>query len=171
MNKLQNLILTLLMATLWASCQKERFKPDYHVNIFRCKVNGEEWVATCPGSALWGCEAIDCQYFWKDTKSISISATRRLNNDAVYQSMRLYKFKSKNGLNLLDYTAREYTNWNKPTGCRLHNLDTNDIRNITILEVDTINYRIKGTFEFTAINECQDTIRITDGYFHVNYRF
>lgn len=171
MKKLSLLIASILLITLWISCQKERYNPDYHVDVFRCKVNGEEWVATCTGSALWGCDAIDCQYFWKDTKSISISAVRRLNNDSTYQSMRLYKYNSDIGLNQLDFTTREYTDWNKISGCRLHNLDTNDIRNITILEVDTINYRIKGTFEFTAINECQDTIRITDGYFHVNYRF
>ena len=66
---------------------------------------------------------------------------------------------------------RIYTDWNKPSGCRFHDLDTTAVRRLTILEVDTINYLIKGTFEFTAINECVDTVRITDGYFHVNFRF
>ncbi len=50
-------------------------------------------------------------------------------------------------------------------------MDTTLVRRLNILEVDTVNFLIKGTFEFTTINECNDTMHITDGFFHVNFRF
>ncbi len=83
----------------------------------------------------------------------------------------MYKYKSTLGDNLLQLTKEEYIDWNKPSDCRFHDLDTTATRRLTILEVDTVKFLIKGTFEFTAINECQDTMHISDGFFHVNFRF
>jgi hypothetical protein len=161
----------LLLPVLLAGCQKEDTTPTYHKDIFRCKVNGVEWVATCPSDGLFGCEPIDCQYYWKDTRTISLGAVNVSNDKSVNKSIGLYKYKSMLGDNIMGLSMREYKDWNKPAGCRFHDLDTTAIRRLTILEVDTVKFLIKGTFEYTAINECQDTMHITDGYFHVNFRF
>jgi len=174
MKNLRLPILMILLATIWSSCLKEKFKPDYHVDVFRCKVNGEEWVATCPGAGLWGCEPIDCQYYWKDSKAFEISAVRKLHDNSMDQSIKLYAPRSQMGINDLAMIRRAFKDWNKPDNCGFYNLDTLSSNILNILEVDTINYIIKGTFEFTAIDEfgtCRDTVRFTDGFFHVNYRF
>ncbi|MBP6185159.1 MAG: hypothetical protein KA479_09480 [Saprospiraceae bacterium] len=165
-------LLLITMISVASSCQKEESKsPSWHVDVFRCKVNGEEWTPKCISDPLFGCSAVDCQYYWQDTKTLSLSAVRRENNDLVYQSMRLYKYQSEFGDNVLGHPKREYKDWNKPAACIGHDMDTTSVRRLTILEVDTVNFLIKGTFEFTAINDCQDTMHITDGYFHVNFRF
>ncbi len=165
-------LLLITMISVASSCQKEEPKtPSWHADVFRCKVNGVEWTSKCVSDPLFGCNAIDCQYYWKDTKTISLRATRRLANNSIYQGLRLYRYKSKIGDNHLQLTTEQYLDWNKPSACIGHDMDTTSVRRLTILEVDTVNFLIKGTFEFTAINNCQDTMRITDGFFHVNFRF
>ncbi len=169
MNYLTILLIALL--SLASSCQKEDMPPtDGHKNIFHCKVNGVEWTPHCISDPLFGCDAVDCQYYWKDTKSFEIIAINRTNDNSTYQTMGFSKYKSSFGDNPIPYQVRIYTDWNKPAGCRFFDLDTMASRRLFILEVDTVKYLIKGSFEFTAINECQDTVQITDGYFHVNYR-
>ncbi len=165
------LLLTALLLAVVAGCTKKDPPSPFHKDIFRCKVNGIEWVATCPSDGLFGCEPIDCQYYWKDTKGISMGVVRRLHNKSINQSIGFSKYMTELGHNTLSLRTKEYIDWNKPAGCRFHDLDTTAIRRLTILEVDTIKFLIKGTFEFTAINDCQDTMHITDGYFHVNFRF
>ncbi len=170
MNKLTILLIALL--SLASSCQKdEPFTPDWHVDVFRCKVNGVDWKPECQSDPLFGCDAVDCQYYWKDTKTFEISAISRSYDNSIDQSIGIASKYATIGDNFLGLSLREYKDWNKLPGCRFHDLDTTTSRRLTILEVDTLKYLIKGTFEFTAINECQDTMRITDGYFHVNYRF
>ncbi len=163
------LLLTTLLLTLLAGCKKE--EPTYHRDIFRCKVNGVEWSATCPSDGLFGCNPIDCQYYWKDTKTIEIAGINRKNNKETNQSMSFSNKATNVGDNIIPFRKEAYKDWNKPAGCRFHDLDTTANRRLTILEVDTVKFLIKGTFEYTAINDCQDTMHITDGYFHVNFRF
>ena len=165
-------ILLIAILSLATSCKKEDpFTPDSHTDVFRCKVNGVEWTPNCISDPLFGCDAVDCQYYWKDTKGVEISAVNRSNDNSVYQSMSFSKYTTIMGENLIPLRKEAYKDWNNVSGCRFYDLDTTSTRSLTILEVDTINYLIKGIFEFSTINECQDTIRITDGYFHVNFRF
>lgn len=171
-------ILILLTATIFlillSSCKKEDTTPTYHKDIFRCKVNGVEWAATCPSDGLFGCKPIDCQYYWKDTKGFEIGAIRRKNNDTIYESMSFSKFNTIIGENIIPVRLRAFKDWNKPGNCGFYDLDTTQIRRLTILEVDTVKFLIKGTFVFSAIDnysDCKDTVKITDGYFHVNFRF
>ncbi|MCO6485456.1 MAG: hypothetical protein J5I41_06720 [Saprospiraceae bacterium] len=166
-------LLLITMISLATSCQKEDPKtPDnWHKDVFRCKINGEEWKAQCVSDPLFGCSAVDCQYYWKDTKGFEIAGINRSIQNETYQSMSFSKYTTIVGDNLIPLRKEAYKDWNKPSGCRFHDLDTTSMRRLTILEVDTVNFLIKGTFEFTAINNCQDTMRITDGFFHVNFRF
>ncbi len=165
-------ILLIASLSLASSCQKEDpFPPeDYHKDIFRCKVNGVEWTPHCISDPLFGCDAVDCQYYWKDTKTFEISAVNISNDKTLNNSISFAGFGYEGNENLIRSLKENYKDWNKPSGCRFYDLDTTSTRRLTILEVDTINYLIEGTFEFTANNECFDTMRITDGYFHVNFR-
>jgi hypothetical protein len=46
-----------------------------------------------------------------------------------------------------------------------------DLNIINILDVDSVNYIMEGTFEFEGSNsDCGDTVRVTDGYFKVKYQ-
>lgn len=168
-------ILLITLISLASSCQKEDpFPPeDYPKDIFRCKVNGVEWTPNCISDPLFGCDAVDCQYYWKDTKGISMGVVSISYDKSVNQSIGFSKYSTVVGDNTLTLRTKEFIDWNKPGNCGFHDLDTTSIRRLTILEVDTINYLIKGTFEFTAIDhyeDCKDTVHITDGYFHVNFR-
>jgi len=90
------------------------------------------------------------------------------------QSIGFSKYSTIIGDNDIQFRLRAFKDWNKPGNCGFYDLDTSSARKLTILEVDTVNFLIKGTFEFTAMdhyNECKDTVRITDGFFHVNFRF
>ena len=169
-------LLCLALLSLASSCQKDDpfSHEEYHQDIFRCKVNGVEWTPNCISDPLFGCDAVDCQYYWKDTKGISIGVVNISNDQSVNQSIGFSKYTTVEGDNPLTLRTKEFIDWNKPGNCGFYDLDTTAVRRLTILEVDTVNYLIKGTFEFTAIDnygDCQDTIRITDGYFHVNFRF
>ena len=164
-------ITIFLLLALLAGCKKEDTTPTYHKDIFRCKVNGLEWVATCPSDGLFGCEPVDCQYYWNDTKFFSLRSIKRLDDNSIYQGIRMFVPQTILGDMKLPYFKEAFTDLKNPTGCRFYNLDTIPFHKLTILEIDTVKYIVKGTFEYTAINECQDTMHITDGYFHVNFRF
>ncbi len=168
-------ILLIALLSLASSCQKdEPFTPDWHVDVFRCKVNGVDWKPECQSDPLFGCDAVDCQYYWKDTKTFEISAVNVNYNKTINNSISFAGYGYENSENLIRSLKENYKDWNKPGNCRFYDLDTTSVRRLTILEVDTVKYLIKGTFEFTAIDQygnCKDTVRITEGYFHVNYRF
>jgi hypothetical protein len=172
---MKNLLLLLttpiLLLALLSGCKKEDPTPTYHKDVFHCKVNGVAWSATCPSTGLFGCEPIDCQYYWKDTKFFSLRSIKRLDDDSIYQGIRMLGLQTILGEMKLAYTKEAFTDLNNPSGCRFYELDTIPLHKLTILEIDTVKYIIKGTFEFVSNNECQDTIRITDGFFHVNFRF
>jgi hypothetical protein len=168
---LRIILISLVLASISACVKKQDpTGSSWHVDIFHCKVNGEEWKPQCVSDPLFGCDPVDCQYYG-DTKTIELTAVRRSNDKSVFQGMILYKYKSLMGDNVIGNFKEIFTDWNKPAACIGHDMDTTSVRRLTILEVDTVNFLIKGTFEFTAINDCQDTMHITDGYFHVNFRF
>ncbi|MCO6486587.1 MAG: hypothetical protein J5I41_12505 [Saprospiraceae bacterium] len=165
------LLLTAFLLAVATGCtMKEPPTPSWHKDVFHCKVNGEEWKAQCVSDPLFGCSAVDC-LFYPPSSGVEFSAIRMNYDQSINQSIGFSKYSTIIGDNEIQFRLRAYKDWNKPSGCRFHDLDTISVRRLTILEVDTVNFLIKGTFEFTAINNCQDTMRITDGYFHVNFRF
>ncbi|MCF8239089.1 MAG: hypothetical protein K9I85_13085 [Saprospiraceae bacterium] len=172
MKYLTFLLITLL--SLASSCQKEDMPPtDGHKNIFRCKVNGVEWTPHCI-SDFFGCSAIDCQYY-KGSGTIEFHVLQQYEGHLTDQYISIYKYQAISGDNLIQKTSGyEYSDHAKVSPCGYYNLDTSKIRRLTILNIDTINHLIEGTFEFTAYDRnisCEDTVSITDGYFDVEYRF
>lgn len=168
--------LTLLLFTwlILPSCSyvNEPFEPDYHINQFRCKINGKEWKPYCVSGGLFGCSAIDCQYYW-DTQGLSISASHKTSLDAIHQAMRFLARPAPPGQTVPIWYAG-YSDYNFPSPTGHYDLDTTATHSVTILEVDTINYTIKGTFEFTGIDPeggRHNKVLITDGYFHLNFRW
>ena len=50
-----------------------------------------------------------------------------------------------------------------------YELDTTQVRRLTIEKFDVNERIVSGTFEFTLVNE-NDTLKITDGRFDAQYR-
>ncbi|MCF8239086.1 MAG: hypothetical protein K9I85_13070 [Saprospiraceae bacterium] len=163
-------ILLIASLSLASSCQKEDMPPtDGHKNIFRCKVNGVEWTPHCI-SDFFGCSAIDCQYY-KEDRAFAINAFNEDQGKKIDQSFGISKYNCLVGDNVITSKSSIYSDLIKFPGCRYYYIDTNMINIISIINIDSLNFFIEGTFEFTAISKCQDTVRITDGYFDVEYRF
>ena len=150
--------------------------PYFPPEIFRCKVDGVEWEAYDYRSggliniSYGSSSPTDLQYY-SDTKSLSLGAGRETEDQTVNQGMRLRAKPLEKGDNHLIYRRIAFHDGLIPPDCRNYELDTFSIRNITILEIDTIDYRMKGNFEFSAINDCSDTVHITEGYFDLSYSF
>jgi hypothetical protein len=164
------------IALLWlaSSCQKEDMPPsDGHENIFRCKVNGEEWTPHCI-SDFFGCSAIDCQYYVVDGV-LGISVIRRYEDDSADEYIGMDIRGAIIGDNILRQSSGyEYANGLKVFPCGYYDLDTLKIHKFTIINIDTIKHTIEGTFEYSAYDRngsCADTVYITDGYFDIVYRF
>jgi len=174
-NNFRHLILSLFLLGLFgllAGCQKEDPTPTYHKDIFRCKVNGVEWSATCPSTGLFGCEPIDCQYYWKDTKGFEIRALRRNNITSIRESIALFARPVVIGNNLTIFPRKNnFMNMKNSSDCIIYTIDSASTNYIDIVYIDTLNYLIEGSFEYTAINNCQDSVMVTDGYFFVTFRF
>ncbi|NMH27534.1 DUF6252 family protein [Flavobacterium silvaticum] len=63
-------------------------------------------------------------------------------------------------------TARaEYT---QNQACYYDEADTFE-GSVTFLHINTVNYTISGTFEFSTVNDQCDTVRITNGRFDMRY--
>ncbi len=164
------ILLTTLLLALLTGCKKE--EPTYHRDIFRCKVNGVEWVAACPSDGLFGCEPIDCQYYWKDTKGFEQIAQRTNSDRTISDAILLFKSNYLGlGQNNLQPTSGDFRRFTNISGCKMYSIDTSSSHSVNILEIDTVRFLIKGTFEFVSINSCFDTLKVTDGFFHVNFRF
>ncbi len=85
--------------------------------------------------------------------------------------MRLYRYNSAIGINELQYSSKDYSDYLNEAGCISYGIDTSFVKRLTILKIDTVNYTVLGTFEFTVLNQCSDTVKIEDGYFDLEYRF
>ena len=167
---IQTTTLLLTIITLFSYCKKEDPEPDPipYFDKFRCKINGQLYTPYCEGNLIFGCNPIDCQYY-HDTKKISL----RVRNERINLSMAVRSSRGvKIGNNSLSKTiGGGVTDDSYPNGCQSFDHDTTRYNNITILSIDTVNFKIEGEFEFDALNQCGDTLRVREGYFNTNYRF
>ena len=160
-------LLLALFALAIMSCGKNDPQPD---QIFRCKVNGADWKVQCLSDNPFNCDAIDCLYYLSD-RGFEISAYNRNANQSIIFSCRSTII----GTNTIRYRPRAFKDFSINSNCGFYDLDTNKVHTLTILEIDTINLRIKGEFEFEAFDDFKDCdsarVTITEGYFDVRYRF
>jgi len=79
------------------------------------------------------------------------------------------------GLKLEEYIEFElhdnmgYSKTRNVGGCDIYKAKTENNRQLYISEIDSTNRVIEGYYEFEGINDCQDTIKIKDGYFKVSF--
>ncbi len=160
-----------LFITILASCDPDEPCPTCFEDVVRCKVNGEKWVSNCKSSnPLFGCESIDCYYYFKDNNTLNLSSGSYLNNSGISLNNLSGKLiKGKNEISKRDLGFRDFS---------LHGncsyLDSLDVSYPNIFEIiylDTINYVLEGKFQFKVFNLCGDTATITEGYFKTKFLF
>jgi len=169
-----------LVLSLWillgllslSACVREPLEPEPHVNVFRCKVNGEEWVAYCQGQESNVCEPVHTSLRRLTSGQLYIYAVQKNLAMPINQNLGLLVDSAHIGENPLSSNSWSYHDWTRPGNCYLFLLDTTVTHNLSIHQLDTVNQIIQGTFTFTAIqffDDCRDTVRVTDGYFHLQY--
>ncbi len=171
---MKNMTFLFLLAILSiaAACNKDDDQPNYHEDIVRCKVNGVEWEAfdyTEGDIGGWGTGATDLRYD-ENEGWLTMVAVRALEDQSINQSINISARPAQIGNNEIFFKKREFKNWLNSSNCVYYNLDTLNHNEITIIEIDTINQIIIGEFEFSAFNDCGDTVYVTDGYFDIQYR-
>ncbi len=135
---------------------------DAHATL-RCKINGEDWEPA--GGGLFDSSPSDL-YFYPSDNRLGLVAG---NNESVID---LNCYIDYIGVETpLLYLERIYIDYTNSTDCQIYTLDTASTNFIKINEIDSLDYYLISEFEFAAINECNDTIQVTDGYFDLNYKF
>lgn len=154
------------------SCKKENSEPqdkcldrphceDCDWNVLTYKLNGiEKCTKSCTGDGLFGCDPVDCLFYPETTSFLSIGGA----------NLQIVNYSTHIGVNYPEYHSRLYFNPLNDDSCKRYSTDTLANNWINIYDIDTSKKVIEGSFEFTAINACQDTVRITDGYFKLTYR-
>ncbi len=166
---------TLLLSS---SCEKKNiFNPEppdelppatmTGANTFGCLVNGEVWRPYIEGGIFENALNVKHDRGWVDCDQLHISAIRKSHEDGVYvlhQEIGINVWCPELGINNITPSKGAFLCF-KPSGCS-YDVDTLSPYTINITRLDTINNIASGTFEFTAISdECQDTLRITEGRF------
>lgn len=169
---MRTIILLLSTLFIFVSCDKDNDKPQNPIdqlpsatqtgaNTFGCLINGEPFVVsnTSQQTAIYqggilqiggGIDSAD-----KDI-SVSIILENPLNINTNYLlanfPIHSAKFRKREGA----------------INCNYNYEDTYQGK-IILTNIDTVNYIVSGTFEFSTFNEnCQD-IKITDGRFDLQY--
>ena len=173
MKHITQTLLLLITLTFFTACEKEdplaACKADPTCEYFRCKVDGKEWRPDCE-SAFLGCDAVDVQYY-RDLNGGGLSIIAKNSNDTsgikltatVKKENINYKLFRKNIKS--EYYQILLNEWDS------YLVDTTLNNEIFFTKIDTINYLIEGTYEFTGINESGELKTITDGEFRQQYRF
>ncbi len=137
-------------------------------NTFGCLVNGEVWRPYVEDPYF-----LETTIFakhdrgWVGCDQLLVSGKLKTSSEnEVHQDMKMNIWCPILGENKITYSKRSFRDFN---GCGEYHLDTLSPHILIITKLDTINNIASGTFEFTVISdECQDTLRITEGRFDVD---
>lgn len=153
-----------------ASCKKENTDPADKLppatmtgaNTFGCLVNGEVWLPHT--GSIWDLSLDVNHGQWPTGEwQLKIGAYRKYPDKKIYQTFALNVWDPVLGENHITYNSRIFTDFE---GCGFYRLDTLSPNVLVISKLDQINFIASGTFYFTVINdECQDTLRVTEGRF------
>ncbi len=173
---MKNLIYLLFTATLFlaTACDKEDDMTSDSSNnhdILRCKINGENW--TPAGGDLFITKPYDLQYY-NDEKFLVLSASNSIDEFPLNGGLSIFVKNINLGEHLLHKDDNSFSSHNNSNSdeCKYYDvIDSSFYSFINISELDTVNFIMKGTFESSIINECNDTLRYSDGYFDLHYRF
>ncbi len=173
MKKTFFLLLTCSLLLAAACTSEDDMTPsteDAHSTL-RCKINGEDWEPK--GGDLFTSKPYRLEYYDYDGFFV-FDASNTTSDSALRGTIMLSLTNTELGVNRIkDIEDIWYiSNSDNISECKYYEELNSQVDNeITIIEIDTINYFIKAEFNFSVINNCQDTINVTEGYFDLNYRF
>ena len=134
-------------------------------HTFGCRVNGEVWIPDDDGILH---DVIDISYH-EPTGGLNIVGRRVFDDDGVFQSIGFGGWDIR-GEGEYQGDKSGYNNYDTVFCANpFFDIDTMLYYKFNILRLDTENYIISGTFEFTAINDECDPVIITDGRFDLEY--
>lgn len=159
-----------ILMFLWGCEKGESF--DYEVReheVVSCKINGEDWVPV--RTYLFAIRTYKVQYY-EDTGFFSMSCANLREDVALKGGIVMNVDSLKIGENKLVERDHIYyiSNDENTSDCTYYyDLDSTNHNYINIENIDTVNYILTGTFGFTAVNDCAESIAVSDGYFDIKY--
>ena len=127
-----------------------------------CYINGKPWVPK-PYIAIGVPHYLEVVFDESRNNFFGLEA----NKDGSFaEQMNIYVQNASLGRNtIIRFNAESFYNSNNGNNCFRYYLDTIKPRILDITKLDKEKKIISGTFEFTAFNNCKDTINITKGRF------
>lgn len=137
-----------------------------------CYINGKPWWPK-PFFRTWSDPYLEVGYGGVDPGTFYLSAVIPTSKGVGAGSLDIYVLPiAKKGDNEIwydpfqGYIFTSYDTISFARGCGQFRLDTLKTRRLTITKLDTTGVSIlSGTFEFTAFNNCGDTLHFTQGRF------
>jgi len=127
-------------------------------NTFGCLVNGEAWV---PQSSI-----DNSAIYQSDFLTIGANFEEREQNIIIWLSEQELKLQP---YLLNSQSVNKAFLFNPVSDCDYETYDPQSGK-LTIEFLDFEDFIIAGTFEFEAVSDdCQDTVRVTEGRFDLNY--
>ena len=134
-----------------------------------CYINGKPWV---PKPYL----CVACESYLKVTYDVNRNNFFALSSnnyikDSIDQLLRFYVYNSVLGINKIIYfpegILRGYIG--DITKTKAYYLDTTQLNIVKLNKIDIEKNIISGEFQFTAISDKKDTIKVTSGRFDTKY--
>jgi len=149
------------------ACEEEMPEPN-EWRVLEWTVDGERHKASCERQGLLGCTALNANYNLNNG-SFNVSGSTKTDQGDVY--IYIYIFRDLKLNQGISFGEHDYMYYSKTYyfGCEWHEAIDEMDRLLYISDIDSTNRVIEGYFEFQGINDCQDTIKIEDGYFKVSF--
>lgn len=158
-------------AILFYSCSKENMNEDGW-NVMEWTVEGKTYKAQCGGpitSCSWAsCTTRPCDpvYTYFDYEYGTLYIRGR---NSTYVDLHKEGDLNLNSRNIIGESDKMIFHNPSLDSCKSYYVDTSISYNLLITTLDTANRLMSGVFSFTAISDCQDTVRLKDGYFKLDY--
>jgi hypothetical protein len=175
--KTKNVLIVLSIILSFLSCTKteeiDKLPPitTEGKNTFGCLVNGKAWIPKTDGGLFN--ERLSLRY---ENGGLNISATLRINNDAIQQRLSVTAIFNDIGMYQIPpppFDGEMFLNSKNPPMGRIACTRYKCIPENTEIEIIYINTSqriISGKFSYKNLeNDCGDVINITDGRFDVRY--
>jgi len=159
-------VLSLLV--MLTACEEEMPEPN-EWRILEWTVDGERHKASCERQGLLGCSATDVSYNMNNG-SLEMGGGKKIDGSSQFVVIYIFRgLKLKERISFGEHDDMYYSITRNEGGCKDYRAINEDQRLLYISEIDSTNRVIEGYYEFEGINDCQDTIKIKDGYFKVSF--
>lgn len=178
---LQFLVLLFSIALFLPACDKENDMPEPEPGVFivngvkwqfSCKINGELWVPTSEENNPFGGGAPFT--VWHDEDNYLAVTAKKVDSENILASaifVSTLDFKLEEDFHLdRQYENTVFKNYMLEEDCVRFLFDKSKEDYIRISNLDYQEKRISGTFKFSGLNECGDSIDVTEGNFDAPYQ-